>query len=92
MNSFLYYSISSNLTKDEIIAIDNRVVKNRERVYLFVRKLPSNSKRKAKRLFGHGIFLFQLGQPLVPYVTAVMSPLPVAMLWKGYHLLNKIEF
>ena len=46
MNSFLYYSISSNLTKDEIIAIDKQVAKNRESL----RKLPSNSKRKAKRV------------------------------------------
>ena len=79
MSSLLYYSISSNLTKDEIIAIDKQVAKNRKGVYLFVRKLPSNSKRKAKRLFVYGTFLFQLGQPLVPYATAVMLPLPAAM-------------
>ena len=44
MSLLLYYSISSNLTKDEIIAIDKQVAKNRKGVYLFVRKLPSNSK------------------------------------------------
>lgn len=48
MTSFLYYSILSNLTENEIIVIDKQVANNRERVYLFVRKLPSNSKRKAK--------------------------------------------
>ena len=61
MSLLLYYSISSNLTKDKIIAIDKQVAKNRKGVYLFVRKLPSNSKRKAKRLFVHEMFLFQLG-------------------------------
>lgn len=79
MGSLLYYSISSSLTKDEIIAIDKRVGKNREGVYLFVRKLPSNLKRKAKRLSVHGMFLFQLGQALVPCTAAVMLPLPPAI-------------
>lgn len=41
MTSFLYYSISSDLTKDEIIEIDKQVAKNREAVYLFIRKLAS---------------------------------------------------
>ncbi len=38
--------------------------------------MPSNLKRKAKRLFVHGMFLFQLGQPLVPCAAAVIMPLP----------------
>ena len=87
MNSILYYSISSDLTKDEIIEIDKRVAKNREAVYLFVRKLPSNSKGKAKRLFVYGIFIFQLGQPLVPCAAAVMMPLPPVAI----HRLSPIE-
>ena len=57
MTALLYYSISSDLTKDEIIAIDERVAKNREGVYLFVRKLPSNSKCKAKRLGFYIVFI-----------------------------------
>jgi len=76
MSSLLYYSISCDLTKDEIIEIDRRVVKNREAVYLFLRELPWNSTRKVKRLFVYVIFAFQLSQPLVPYATAVMMPLP----------------
>ena len=87
MSSLLYYSISSNLTKDEIIAIDKQVAKNRKGVYLFVRKLPSNSKRKAKRLFVYGMFLFQLGQPLVPCAAAVVMPLPPIAI----HRLSSIE-
>ena len=40
--NFLYYSISSDLTKDEIIEIDKEVDNNREGVYLFLRQLPSS--------------------------------------------------
>ena len=87
MSSLLYYSISSDLTKDEIIEIDKRVAKNREAVYLFVRKLPSNSKGKAKRLFVYGMFLFQLGQPFVPCAAAVVMPLPPVAI----HRLSPIE-
>ena len=35
-----------------------------------------NGKSKAKRLLVYGMFLFQLGQPLVPCAAAVMMPLP----------------
>ena len=87
MSALLYYSISPNLTKDEIIAIDKQVAKNRKGVYLFVRKLPSNSKRKAKRLFVYGMFVFQLGQPLVPCAAAVVMPLPPIAI----HRLSPIE-
>ena len=76
MSSFLYYSISSNFMKDEIIEIEKRVAKNRESVYLFLRNLPPNSKRKAKRWLGYAIFVFQLGQPLVRCAAAVIVPLP----------------
>ena len=76
MSALLYYQISSDLTKDEIIEIDRQVANNREAAYLFVRELPSNSKRK---VFVYGMFLFQLGQPLVPCATVVMMPLPPAI-------------
>ena len=48
MGSLLYYYISSDLTEDEIIEIERQVANNLEASYLFVRKLPSNSKRKSK--------------------------------------------
>ncbi len=76
MTSLLYYSISSDLTEDEILEIDEQVGRNREAAYLFLRKLPSNGKRKAKRVFVYGMFLFQLGQPLVPCRADVMMSLP----------------
>ena len=72
MTALLYYSISSDLTEDEIIEIDSQVANNRE----FVRNLPSNSKRKAKRVLLYATFIFQFGQPLVTYAAAVMVPLP----------------
>jgi hypothetical protein len=46
---------------------------------LFLTELPSNSKGKAKRLFVYVIFLFQLGQPLIPCAAGVMIPLPPAI-------------
>ena len=64
MTALLYYSISSDLTEDKIIEIDLYVTKNRE----FVRNLPSYSKRKAKRVFLDATFIFQLSQPLVPFL------------------------
>ena len=60
MSAFLYYSISSDLSKDEIIAIDKQVAKNQEEVYLFVKELPLNSKRKVKRLGLYIILCLQL--------------------------------
>ena len=83
MTSLLYYSISSDLTKDEIIAIDKQVAKNREGVYLFVRKLASNSKRKAKRLGFYIVFMFAISQPLVPCAAAVMTPLPPVVIHRS---------
>jgi len=76
MTALLYYSISENLTKDEINEINSSVAKSRQSVYLFVRNLPYNSKRKAKIVLLYATFIFQLGQPLAPYATAVMVPLP----------------
>ena len=68
------YSISSDLTKYEIIEIDKRVARNREAAYLFIRKLPSNSKRKAKRLVI--IFMFSISQPLAPCAAVIMRLAP----------------
>jgi len=79
MSSLLYYSLSSDLTEDEIIKIDRRVGKERETIYLFFRELPSNSKSKVKRIELYTIFIFTLSQPLIPCAAAVMLPLPPAI-------------
>ena len=76
MTALLYYSYSTNLTEDEIVEIDKKVFRNRELVYRFMTKLSSNTKRKTKRVFVYGMFIFQLGQPLVPCAAAVVMPLP----------------
>ena len=75
MTAFLYYSISSGLTEDEIGEIDEQVCRNRKFVYRFVRKFPLNSKRKAKRLCLYVVFMLAISQPLAP-CAAVMLPLP----------------
>ena len=73
MSSLLYYSISSNLTEDEIFEVDRRVAKDREAIYLFFRELPSNSKRKVKRIGLNIVFIFTISQPLVPCAAAVVD-------------------
>ena len=50
MTSLLYYSIFSDLTENEKHKIDERVAKDGEAVYLFVRNLPLNGKRKMRLL------------------------------------------
>lgn len=72
MTVLLYYSISSDLTKDEMIEIDSQVSNNRK----FIKNLSSNSKRKAKRVLLYAMLISPLGQPLVPYLSAVMAPSP----------------
>lgn len=71
MTALLYYSISSTLMEDEIIEVDRRVAKDLEAVYLFFRELPSNSRRKVKKIGLYIVFIFMLGQPLVPCLTMV---------------------
>lgn len=87
MTALLYYLISSGLTKDEIIEIDKQVAKNREAAYFFVRKLPSNSKRKSKRLCFYVVFMFIISQTVVSCAAAVMMPLPPVAI----HRLSPIE-
>jgi hypothetical protein len=85
MTSLLYYSVSSNLTEHEMIEMDKQVARNQEKVYLFLTKLPSNSKRKAKKICFQMVFMFMISQPLAP-CAAVMLPLPPAI-----HRLSPIE-
>lgn len=51
MSSYLYISIASNLTQEQINEIDEEVAKNRREVYLFVTRLPSNLKKRTQFLF-----------------------------------------
>ena len=46
----LAYSYCTGLSKDEEITIDIQVSINREKVYIFVRNLPSNGKDKTKKV------------------------------------------
>ena len=57
----------------------NRLVLITDSSVVFVKNLTLKGKRKAKRLFVHGMFLFQLGQQLVRCAAAVMLPVPPAI-------------
>lgn len=74
MGVLLYYSISADLSENEIIEIDRQAYKRRKSAYLFVRKFPSNSKRKVKRLCLFIVFMFNISQPLAPCTAAVILP------------------
>ena len=90
MTALLYISYSKGLSKDGKLIIDKSVFENREGIYLFVRNLPSNSKRKAKRLGLYIVFMFSISQPLqplVPCAAAVMMPLPTVAI----HRLSPME-
>ena len=68
MTSLLYYSISSGLTHDEILEIDDKVANNRKEVYLFLKRLVLNSKNKAEKLKSYiyiVIALWLARQPLI---------------------------
>ena len=60
MTALLYYSMSSDLTVDEIIEIDRQIAKNRGTVCFFVRNLASNVKDKTRK----GIVVIILGGAL----------------------------
>jgi len=81
MTASLWHSINSNLTQKELTKIDERVIQNRQSVYLFGRKLSSNSKKKVKKVYLYGRVLVELNQPLqiVPAAGAVMMPVPTAI-------------
>ena len=74
MTAFLYFSISSDLTKDEILKIDEEVSKNRELVSIFIKNLPCNIKHKSKRICYYGIFLFTISQPIASCVSEMFQP------------------
>lgn len=87
MTSLLYYAILENLSKDERVKLDQRVLKNRESVHHFVIELPSTSKRRAKRLWLYVKLIVFLNQPLITaYECAVILTPPPAI-----HRLSAIQ-
>lgn len=76
MTSLLYYSISSNFTKDEIRKIDIKTSQNRQLIFFFIKELEYNSKAKAKRIFTYGLLLYQLSMPIIPCTLAIIVPFP----------------
>ena len=57
----------------------NRLVLITDSSVVSVKNITLKGKRKAERIFIYGMLLFQLSQPLVPYVPAVILPLPTAI-------------
>lgn len=92
MSLYLYYSISANLTEDDIVEIDEKVSKNQKAVSS-LKKAILRLKNKTKKVVIHGIFLFQAAQPLAPYVYSIAMPLaPISFsgssLEQSYKLLS----
>jgi hypothetical protein len=94
MNSLLYYSISSGLTKDEIIEIDKRVAKNRETVCFFVRNLASNAKNKTRKVIVviilGGALYFNNVQPSEA-IGLPMPPAPVVRVHPSYQYESNVQ-
>lgn len=78
MTLLLYYSISSKLSNNEIANINQRVNKNRQNVYFFIKGLPLNSTNKMKKLGLYITFIIVISQPLSSFA-AVIVPLPTPM-------------
>ena len=66
-----------NLTVEEQILINDSVKKNRTNVYLFVRNLPRNSKRRLKYFITQAILVFNLFQPLGQYSSSAIMSKPI---------------
>ena len=94
MSSLLYYSISADLTKDEIIEINRQIAKNRETVFFFVRNLASNAKDKTRKvivviLLG-GALYFSNVQPSEAIGLSV-PPAPVIRVQPSYQYDSKVQ-
>ena len=94
MSSLLYYSISSDLTKDEIIEIDRQIAKNRETVFFFVRNLASNAKDKTRKVIVviilGGALYFSNVQPSEA-IGLTMPPAPVVRVQPSYQYDSNVQ-
>ena len=94
MRALLYYSISSDLTEDEIIEIENQVSKNRERVCIFVRNVASNAKDKTRKVIVvsilGGALWFSNVQPSEAMGLSI-APTPVVRIRPSYQHDSKVQ-
>ena len=94
MSSLLYYSISSDLTKDEIIEIDRQTAKNRETVFFFVTNLASNAKDKTRKVIVviilGGALYFSNVQPSEA-IGLTMPPAPVVRVQPSYQYDSNVQ-
>nr|WAJ48232.1 hypothetical protein DMDDKFKA_00011 [Haslea ostrearia] len=94
MIALLYYSYSTNLTEDEIVEIDKKVLRNRELVYVFLTKLSSNTKRKTKRVIIVVCLGFVLVFSNIQSVEAIglsLPPTPVVKVQPNYKHTYKMK-
>jgi len=68
-----------NRNRQASIKFFKKIPRNRKLVSIFITKLPLNAKRKAKRIYFYGVFMFMISKPLAPCAAAVMMPLPPAI-------------
>ena len=94
MSALLYYSISSDLSKDEIIKIDRQIEKNRETVFFFVRNLASNAKDKTKKvivvIISGGAVYFSNVEPSEA-IGLPMAPAPVVRVQPSYQYDSNVQ-
>jgi len=74
MSLYLAYSYSTGLSKDEEIAIEKQVCRNRQIVSLYFSKFPRRAKPKIKRLCIYVMFGISSSQPLAPCAAVVLPP------------------
>lgn len=72
MSLYLAYSYSTGLTKDEEIAIDKRVHRNREIVCVYLGKFSKKAKRKVKIFYIYLMFAGYQRQLLFIGLTLLM--------------------
>jgi hypothetical protein len=94
MTALLYYSISSDLTEDEIIEIEKQVSKTRETVCIFVRNLASNAKDKTRKVIVvsilGGALWFSNVQPSEAMGLSI-APTPVVRIRPSYQHDSKVQ-
>ena len=78
-SSLLYISCMSNLTKEEVLQLDRQAEQNRKELFLLLKELRSKSKRKLKRLGLYAVLGLNLGQPVLPYTSAVVLSHPISI-------------
>lgn len=90
MSSLLYYSISSNLTKDEIIEINKQIAKNRETVKNFALNARDKTRKVIVIILLGGALYFSNVQPS-EVIGLSMPPAPIIRVQPSYQYNSKVQ-